>query len=1226
MNHPSAGSPDGIPATSIPSPLPCRRPARTTCVHLVRISALVCWGAVCAPALAEPSPIYIADHPEILISSRQDWGVLGLNAAAHAASQEGQPLRIGEVAYAGGLGHHANGAITILLEGQYTAFEAQAGVQPCAGGTAVFRVMVDGQQRFESDTIRSGEPAVPIRVELNGAQELCLEVSDSGDGITCDVANWADARLIPVANASPRIAPPAIDMAPFGRVVTWNPHRKHGATATRVEEFRAEDLFTETDLEPKTSGFYEVPISEGLGCIGIQWLNRRRVKELVLECPPGSEPPDHGVVVEGWFGESAWQGGWKPLAGELRKEGNRLVFMLAHQAGVVEISKVRWILPATAHSLAAQVAAFTRSIWAATNLFVQLEKPGARGSVTVWNGAAQAAHGKPGPDGAWRLSKPVELSVQYSRPSALNSDPTLLQFHLPQGGVSVAVADVLSNDCVYLPDHGLFVARVPLPVTLNEYKRSIAGRRSILAEVRSLPDQTMGQAMARTHHEFQREGPVMLSLACDNTKFVLERNGVIHFHPEPFEWLARDRQVDWQPWYAAGCELRPQLGVGAGAGATRRLEGGWLPIVVLTSQSEGIRYVQRSFVSPCGPRTSALGTQRSVGVVEFTAKNEQSTPADARLKLSFLATSSPARPAELVRTAQRVLVSHGNRSIAVVDLGHAGGLSPEISGGDLSFTQALAPGEEATLSVYLPGEGISAIESASLQPAPALEKEAANYWQEILRNAMRVETPDELLNNLLRSSQVRCLIDARSEAQGSRVAASIAAMSYGPLESEAHSVIRGMDFTGHPEFARRSLDFFVHRYHPSGFLTTGYTTFGTAWHLWTVGEHYEITGDTNWLRGIAPQLARVCDWVVRQAEKTKVSNPSGRPVPEYGLMPPGVLADWNAFAYHFAMNAYYAAGLHRVGAALKDIGHPDARRFISQAEELRRNTLRAYAWTQSRAPALLLRDGTWIPHYPSQVHSPGKLAEFFPGQDVGRSWAYDVELGAHQLVPAGVLDPFSREAAQIMNHMEDAQFLADGWFDYTSRSNRVDWFNLGGFSKVQPYYARNCEIYALRDEVKPFIRSYFNSLASLLNPEVLTFWEHFHHSGAWDKTHETGYFLHQTRTLLVQERGRDLWLGPFIPTDWLRDGGNIRVTRAPSRFGDVSYTIRSRIGQGCIEATIEPPGRRPPEHIVLRLRHPDGKPIRSVMVNGKRSRAFDPVSQTIRLPAAKQTLVVQALF
>src|SRR5262249_38879541 len=327
-----------------------------------------------------------------------------------------------------------------------------------------------------------------------------------------------------------------------------------------------------------------------------------------------------------------------------------------------------------------------------------------------------------------------------------------------------------------------------------------------------------------------------------------------------------------------------------------------------------------------------------------------------------------------------------------------------------------------------------------------------------------------------------------------------------------------------------------------------------------------------------------------------------------------------------AMNAYYYAALRELGAALGDIGHPSAARFKRKATDLRANTLRAYAWTQARSPALALRNGTWIPHYPSQVHSPGKLADFFPGQDAGRSWCYDVELGAHQLAPTGVLDLRSREVERMMDHMEDVQFLADGWFDYPAATNHADWFNLGGFSKVQPYYTRNCEIYALRDEVKPFLRSYFNTLAAMLNPEVLTMWEHFHHSGAWDETHETGYFLHQTRTMLVQERDDELWLAPFVTSNWLRDAQRISVRNAPTRFGNVSYEISSHVSDGFIEATIEPPKRNPAGQIIIRLRHPEAKQIRSVTVNGKRHRAFDTSQATVSIKATAYALTVRAEY
>jgi hypothetical protein len=161
--------------------------------------------------------------------------------------------------------------------------------------------------------------------------------------------------------------------------------------------------------------------------------------------------------------------------------------------------------------------------------------------------------------------------------------------------------------------------------------------------------------------------------------------------------------------------------------------------------------------------------------------------------------------------------------------------------------------------------------------------------------------------------------------------------------------------------------------------------------------------------------------------------------------------------------------------------------------------------------------------------------------------------------------------------------------------------------------------------VKPFVRSYYNTLAAMVNPEVMTFWEHFNHNGAWDKTHETGYFLHQTRTLLVQERGGELWLAPMIPSDWLKDGRRVTVSNVPTRFGKVSFQLESHLARGWVEAEIRPP-TDPPLNVVLRLRHPEAQPMSAVSVNGKRHPDFSPLQSVVRMAPRSGTLRVRAEF
>ena len=51
-----------------------------------------------------------------------------------------------------------------------------------------------------------------------------------------------------------------------------------------------------------------------------------------------------------------------------------------------------------------------------------------------------------------------------------------------------------------------------------------------------------------------------------------------------------------------------------------------------------------------------------------------------------------------------------------------------------------------------------------------------------------------------------------------------------------------------------------------------------------------------------------------------------------------------------------------------------------------------------------------------------------------------------------------------------------------------------------------------------------------------------------------------------------------------------------------------------------------PKQIVLRLRHPQGKPIRKVTVNGKDHKNFDATDGTIRIEPANKTIRVKAEY
>ncbi len=1167
----------------------------------------------------------------------QGWGEMGINTAVKPTDGRApMPLQIKDTKYAKGIGTHAPSEIVIELNGDYTALAGEIGVQQQDhnAGSVVFQVYVDDQLKFDSDVMHESDEPRKLGVNIAGGRTLRLVVTDAGDGITCDCADWADARLVKVFPPKEHPASEMTDMAPFARVVASDPHREEGTKATRIEEFPAADVYLETNVASK-EGLYPVPTAaDGVGCIGLVWAERRLLKSLALEFPEGADMPDRqSARVQFWLGESPWQGAWKPLRGDIAAEGRRWTIPVSSKANPelprTGVEKIRWVFPAGQCPAAVkQFFAFTRSQWDMASLRIEVASPtpGAMGSAEIYNGERIRRTDKH--DGfaveprqwTWDTSAGCQFTVHYTKPKPWKSDRTILRLVLPQGACGVAVEDVVRDGCVYVPDRGLYVATATTSLSLAEYAQSIQNKKLVLDQVREMPDQSFAQALDKTHNPVQNLGPMMISLACDNHKFIAHREGAIQF--APFGAEAEDEKGRMRLAY----QLTPRFGSGKNESVERHLEGGWLPAPVTTVREGDIAYRLCSFVAPTGlaPATAPQWlNDRPVCVGDFLIENTGEKPAAAALQLNLSGEDKPCPPA---KAAEGAFFVHAGDLIALVDTRAAAPLTCELRDNAVHLTGSLPAHAKAHCYVYLPGWKAAA-ESFRVEANPErLFGNLKTYWEHALADAAQIETPDPLLTNVIRASQVHCLLAARNELGGKNVAAWIGSDRYGPLESEAHSVILGMDLMGQTEFARRALDFFIQRYNAHGYLTTGYTLMGTGWHLWTLARHFALTGDRAWFDTVAPKVAGVCQWIGQQCQKTKCDPVDLEQTPEYGLVPPGVGADWNRFAYRFAVEANYYAGLHDAASALASIEHPNANRLLEQAKTFRDDLLRAYRWNQGKAPALALPNGTYVPSYGGMLYSFGASGEMIPGEDGNRSWAYDVELGSHHLIPLGVLDPQGIDATEIVNHMEDVWFLHTGMCDYPEAKNLADWFDMGGFSKVQPYYTRNAEIYALRDDVKPFIRSYFNALAAMLSLENLSLWEHFHNTGAWNKTHETGWFLVQTRTMFVTERGDELWLAPFLPSSWLDDGKTVSVKNAPTAFGPVSYTITSSAAQGHIDAVVEPPTRSAPKRIALRVRHPQGFPVQSVAVNGLADVQFDAAKTCVYLEPQPEPITVHVAY
>ncbi|AUD01461.1 PA14 domain-containing protein [Spirosoma pollinicola] len=130
---------------------------------------------------------------------------------------DGRAIILNGVTYPKGLGVHAPSQITYALNGQYTHFITDMGMDDeiaTAGcGTVTFEVYLDNVLAYSSGVMNPTTATKSIDLNITGKQTLKLVVTNGGDNTNCDHADWAGARV--TTSSGGRLADqPAIEFTP----------------------------------------------------------------------------------------------------------------------------------------------------------------------------------------------------------------------------------------------------------------------------------------------------------------------------------------------------------------------------------------------------------------------------------------------------------------------------------------------------------------------------------------------------------------------------------------------------------------------------------------------------------------------------------------------------------------------------------------------------------------------------------------------------------------------------------------------------------------------------------------------------------------------------------------------------------------------------------------------------------------------------------------------------
>ena len=218
-------------------------------------------------------------------------------------------------------------------------------------------------------------------------------------------------------------------------------------------------------------------------------------------------------------------------------------------------------------------------------------------------------------------------------------------------------------------------------------------------------------------------------------------------------------------------------------------------------------------------------------------------------------------------------------------------------------------------------------------------------------------------------------------------------------------------------------------------------------------------------------------------------------------------------------------------------------------------------------------------------------------------WWMDV--GPLHLVDLGVLDPKLDLTGCLL------QAAADRWMK-------------GNVTKAEPYYVPQRTAYLGRDQIEDFSTMYYTLLVEGMDRQTFVTGEYR------PRPAEPARLRRRTvriqRMMLVRENNGGVDYASATPRAWLQDGKRIALSNACTYDGNTSLAIQSQAAQGTITAHVTPPNRKPVP-LRLKLRHPESKPIQSVMINGQPAPSGAVDGEWIRLPeGTKQELEIVAHY
>lgn len=565
----------------------------------------------------------------------------------------------------------------------------------------------------------------------------------------------------------------------------------------------------------------------------------------------------------------------------------------------------------------------------------------------------------------------------------------------------------------------------------------------------------------------------------------------------------------------------------------------------------------------------------------------------------------------------------------------------------LCFELQLKPKETRTLDFVVAGGSKLYPETERTRMAAedfqkALQK-AESHWDRALEPGMKFNTPEPRLNNMYKHMVLACLANVAQEPNVPWLLPHHTPALTGniwPWEFAYVSI--PLDSLGFHKDTEACLRWFTE--HQSGIGKYGNKDIGpdgliaskhgcfvgggplaprwmneTGSVLWMLSEHYRYSRDADWLRANKAGILAACDWVQKQRDTTRTTEPDGKRVAHFGLLPKGRPHDWEGHFYYLCWSdGYTYKGLAETARAFRNAGMPEADRLAAGADEYRRcilDTLEKVAYKDADTGLLCV---------PNTVY-------FRKGdpENVG-VWAAD---GPRALFDVGILDPVT-DVKYWQAYLDMVQrrygVLGGLMCHFGSDGGALNWKT---DQKSPFWYVINTEMYWHRDflargDFEKALLVFYSALAYGMSPDMFETVERVcvsdsNYAPLSPNASSNGRALSMLRRIVIDEQDETkgkLWLLRGCPRRWFGPGKSISVSDAPTVFGKTA--LRTTCTDHTITIDIDSPTDPALKQLCVAVRHPTRQKPKKVTINGANATMEDEIV-TVNAPAGHLQIVAE---